>query len=152
MLDTALQLPAHRFVVAGPQYPAEITWPRNTERIEHLPPSEHRRFYNSQRFAMNITRADMIRAGYSPSVRLFEAAACGTPIISDYWEGIEEIFEVGREIFIARSSADTLRYLSEISEEESRLVGERARQKVLQYHTAAHRAEELVRYVSELRL
>jgi len=150
MLDAALQLPTNRFVVAGPQYPATLTWPENVERIEHLPPSAHRQFYNSQRFAMNITRADMIRAGHSPSVRLFEAAACGTPIISDYWEGIEEIFETGSEILISRSSEETIKYLTDTGEDERKKIGERARQKVLQHHTAAHRAGELLKYMSEV--
>ncbi len=49
------------------------------------------RFYNQQRFTLNVTRADMIAAGWSPSVRLFEAAACGTPIISDAWAGLESL-------------------------------------------------------------
>jgi spore maturation protein CgeB len=150
MLDAARQWPRGRFVVAGPQYPASINWPANTEYIHHLPPAEHRAFYNAQRFTQNITRADMLAAGYSPSVRLFEAAACGTPIISDYWEGLDSLFEFDREILVARTAADTLRYLRELSETERKAIGERARQKVLNAHTAAHRAKELEGYVSEL--
>ncbi len=149
MLDAAEKLSDGRFVVAGPQYPEDISWPPNVERIHHLPPAEHRKFYNSQRFTMNITRDDMIRAGYSPSVRLFEAAACGTPIISDYWEGIESIFEPGSEILISRSADDTTRYLREISEEERRALGTAARNRVMTNHTAAHRAQELENYYSE---
>jgi spore maturation protein CgeB len=143
MLDAAEKLPNKKFVVAGPQYPASVVWPKNVERIEHLPPSQHRTFYNSQRFTMNITRADMIKAGYSPSVRLFEAAACGTPIISDYWDGIDSIFEIGTEILISRSANDTMNFLTSISEGERKQIGERARKKVLEQHTAAHRALEL---------
>lgn len=88
----AVQFPSERFVVAGPQYPENFKWSTNVERINHLPPAEHRKFYNSQEFTLNVTRQDMIKAGYSPSVRLFEAAACGVPIISDYWDGIHSIF------------------------------------------------------------
>jgi spore maturation protein CgeB len=150
MLDAARQWPEGRFVVAGPQYPASVQWPANTAYMHHLPPAEHRTFYNSQRFTQNITRADMIRAGYSPSVRLFEAAACGTPIISDYWEGLETFFAVDSEILVSRSAVDTLRYLRELPEEERKAIGERARQKVLSCHTAAHRAAELEAYVREL--
>ncbi len=104
LLEPARQLPAMRFVVAGPQYPSHINWPANVERIAHLPPSRHPGFYNAQRFTLNITRADMILAGYSPSVRLFEAAACGVPIISDHWPGIESFFTPGEEIHIAASA------------------------------------------------
>src|SRR4051812_30067814 len=135
--------PAGRFVVAGPQYPTGIQWPQNVERITHLGPEDHRAFYNRQRFTLNVTRAAMVRAGYSPSVRLFEAAACGTPIISDAWPGLETLFEPGREILIAHSTAEALRILSETSESERRAIGERARRRVLAEHTAAHRAAEL---------
>lgn len=149
MVDAAVEYNEGRFVVAGPQYPQSIRWPSNIQRIEHLPPSEHRKFYNGQRFTMNITRADMIKAGYSPSVRLFEAAACGTPIISDYWEGIDSIFEIDKEILISRSAKDTLRYLKDISEEERIRIAERARKKVMDLHTAAQRATELENYYDE---
>jgi spore maturation protein CgeB len=148
MVDAANQS-SFRFVVAGPQYPASIVWPANVERIEHLPPSQHRGFYNSQRFTMNITRADMIRAGYSPSVRLFEAAACGTPVISDSWQGIEAIFEPGKEILISDSAEQTLNYLNNIREDERKAIGEAARQNVLTNHTAFHRAIELEKYYKE---
>jgi spore maturation protein CgeB len=150
LCQTAREMPFGRFVVAGPQYPKHILWPTNVQRINHLPPSGHKKFYNSQRFTLNITRADMIKAGYSPSVRLFEAAACGVPIISDYWKGIETIFEPGKEILISKSAEETLAYLNEITEEERTMIGENARQKTLMYHTARSRAQQLEQYTMEL--
>jgi spore maturation protein CgeB len=149
MLEPARTLSDHRFVVAGPQYPTAIAWPDNVARITHLPPRDHRAFYNAQRYTLNITRADMIRAGWSPSVRLFEAAACGTPIVSDYWDGIEEFFEPGRDILIAHSSEDTETYLHDVPEEDRVEIGRRGRERVLARHTAEHRAEELERYARE---
>lgn len=150
MIEPARRWEAGRMIVAGPQYPPGIRWPANIERIEHLPPAAHRDFYNRQRFTLNITRADMIQAGYSPSVRLFEAAACRTPIISDCWEGLDTFFEVDKEILVARSAEDTLRYLREMPEAERLAIGERAQQRVLAHHTAAHRAAELEGYAVEL--
>jgi spore maturation protein CgeB len=111
----------------------------------------HRRFYNHQRFTLNVTRADMVASGYSPSVRLFEAAACGVTIITDPWAGLEEFFEPGREILIAHSTAGVLEILHNAPETELRKIGARARQRVLAYHTADHRAQELERHVDELR-
>ncbi|HEX3130214.1 MAG TPA: glycosyltransferase [Thermoanaerobaculia bacterium] len=139
-----------RFVVAGPQYPDSIRWPRNVKRFQHLEPKKHRRFYNQQRFTLNVTRADMIAAGWSPSVRLFEAAACGTPIISDSWPGLESIFRIGEEILIARSSTQVLQYLQDVPERERRALSQRARKRVLAEHTAAHRARELEGYAISL--
>ncbi len=139
-----------RFVVAGPQFPRQIRWPRNVRRITHLSPERHRGFYNAQRFTLNITRAPMVEAGYSPSVRLFEAAACGTPVITDYWNGLDEFFTPDEEILVARSSKDTLHYLKDLPQAERDLIGERARRRALTSHTARHRAIQLESYIAEL--
>lgn len=138
---------AGRFVVAGSLYPEDISWPRNVKRIEHLPPGRHREFYCSQRFTLNITRINMIKAGFSPSVRLFEAAGCGTPIISDYWDGINSVFRPGEEILIARTENDVISYLLNLSAAECERLSRNARTRVLAEHTAAHRAESLEQYV-----
>ncbi len=140
-----------RFVVAGPQYPPGIGWPSNVERIEHLPPNEHRAFYNRQRFTLNLTRADMVASGWSPSVRLFEAAACGAPIISDAWPGIDTLFEPGTEILIARSAEEVLTVVRGLSEQRRRAVGAAARRRVLSAHTASHRAAEFEAFIDEAR-
>lgn len=150
LVEPAARWPRGRFVVAGPQYPETIRWPSNVQRIEHLSPREHCDFYNSQRYTLNITRADMIKAGYSPSVRLFEAAACGTPIISDYWPGLEQFFEIGNEILVAHTTEDALHFLKEIPEVERKTLGERARKAILSKHTASHRAFELESHVLQL--
>jgi spore maturation protein CgeB len=134
--------------VAGPQYPRDIRWPGNVARMEHVAPSHHVSFYNAQRFALNVTRADMMRAGWSPSVRLFEAAACGTPVISDVWAGIEDFFVPGREILLARTDEEALAYVRDTPDEVRRRIGEAARARVLRDHTAAHRVRELEGYLS----
>jgi spore maturation protein CgeB len=138
------------FVIAGAQYPHGLAWPANVEHVVHLPPAQHRPFYNRQRFTLNVTRRDMIEAGYSPSVRLFEAAACATPIISDAWDGLDTIFTPGREILIARHAADTLAYLRDLPESDRVAIAQRARAVVLESHTSAHRATELEQWVAEV--
>jgi spore maturation protein CgeB len=143
LIEPARRAPQRRFSVAGPQYPEAIEWPAKLERIEHVAPGDHPRFYASQRFTLNVTRAEMRAAGWSPSVRLFEAAACGVPVISDRWEGLDQIFVPGEEILIADSGEDVLRYLDEVGEEERRAIGARARRRVLAEHTAARRCEQL---------
>jgi spore maturation protein CgeB len=150
LIKTAQRWPEGRFVVAGAQYPKSLAWPGNVKRIEHLPPRKHRGFYNRQRFTLNITRADMISAGYSPSVRLFEAAACGTPIITDAWPGLETFFIPGREILVGRSTAEMLHLIQETPRDVAVAIGQAARANVLSRHTAAHRAEELERYLAEV--
>ncbi|MGK2910142.1 MAG: CgeB family protein [Sphingobium sp.] len=139
LLETARTRPDLRFAVAGPQYPEDIEWPPNVERIHHLPPAEHAAFYSASRYTLNVTRADMVAAGWSPSVRLFEAAACATPIISDIWAGLDSLFQPAAEIILATSSADVTEALGQ----DGRQLGEAARQRVLAAHSAEHRAVEL---------
>ena len=140
-----------RFVVAGPQYPDAIAWPANVARIEHLPPAEHRAFYNRCRWALNVTRTDMVEAGYSPSVRLFEAAACGTPVVSDAWEGLGDFFKIGKEIVVARTTDEALAAVRDTPAAEAAAIGAAAREAVLKKHTAAHRAAELEGYLKDLK-
>jgi spore maturation protein CgeB len=149
LIEPAARWPFRRFVVAGPQYPDSIEWPANVERTMHLPPAEHVEFYNAQRFTLNVTRAAMVRAGHSPSVRLFEAAACGVAVISDPWVGLDELFRPGEDILVAETTEDVLRILRHVSEEEARAIGERARRRVLAEHTSERRAEELERHLRE---
>ena len=148
-LAAARACPEGRFAVAGPQYPECVTWPDNVERIEHLAPRDHPGFYAASRFTLNVTRRDMIAAGYAPSVRLFEAAACGTPIISDRWPGLATIFEPEREILLADGTPEVLAYIREMPDAERKAVARRARDRVLMAHTSAHRAGEFERHVAE---
>jgi spore maturation protein CgeB len=147
--EVARRLPHRRFCVAGPQYPESIKWPGNVERMDHVPPAEHRAFYAASRFTLNVTRADMIQAGWSPSVRLFEAAACATPVISDVWDGLAELLAPGREILLAHSTDDVIAALEGIAEPQRRAIGTASRARVLAAHTARHRAEELERHLKE---
>ncbi|WP_419808326.1 CgeB family protein [Sphingomonas sp.] len=140
LIDAARAAPDRRFVVAGPQYPDTIDWPANVERIDHLPPSEHAAFYSASRWTLNVTRADMIARGWSPSVRLFEAAACATPIVSDRWDGLDRLLAPDREIVLADTTADVLAALDRT---DAVAIGEAGRARVLAEHTAAHRAAEL---------
>jgi spore maturation protein CgeB len=149
LLKPARRWPAGRFSVAGAQYPESIQWPDNVARAEHLPPDAHRGYYNSQRFTLSVTRADMVANGYSPSVRLFEAAACGVPIITDPWPGMGEFFTPGSEVLVARSTEEILHFLHDLDPEQRSRIAASARERVRRMHTAAHRATELEAYIRE---
>jgi spore maturation protein CgeB len=150
LIEPARMMSDGDFAVAGPQYPEEIEWPENVERIEHVAPADHPGFYASQRFTLNVTRAPMRAAGWSPSVRLFEAAACAVPVISDRWDGLDRLFTPGEEILVADSAADVVRYLTETGEDKRLALGERARARVLAEHTAERRCEQLEAAVAEM--
>ena len=144
LIEPARRMPGHRFVVAGPQYPDTIDWPANVERIDHLAPDEHAAFYSRQRFTLSVTRRDMVAAGWSPSVRLFEAAACGVPIVTDPWPGVADFFPPGRAIHVAERTEDVCALLAGDDETGRRAVAAAAREIVASAHTGAARARDFL--------
>jgi spore maturation protein CgeB len=146
---TAALLPERRFLVAGPQYPVETMWRTNVDRVIHVSPRDHPSFYSSSRFTLNLTRAEMVAAGYSPSVRLFEASACGAAILSDAWDGLAEFLTPGEEILLPRDEYEAASILRNLSEEERIRFGRRARERVLSEHTSRHRAAEFENVVAQ---
>jgi spore maturation protein CgeB len=147
----ARQLGAGRFIVAGPQYPNSTHWPENVRRVEHLEPKYHPPLYSSSRLVLNVTRRDMVMAGYSPSVRLFEAAACGAAIVSDNWPGLDQFFTPGAEILLASDRADSLRYLRGFDSRELRRMGEAARARIQAEHSSRRRAQQFEELIASAR-
>ncbi|MBA3914646.1 MAG: glycosyltransferase [Acidobacteriales bacterium] len=147
--EPARRLPTRKFLLAGPQYPETLEWPRNVRHIPHLEPKLHPAFYSSSRFTLNLTRRDMVAAGYSPSVRLFEAAGSGAAILSDYWPGLETFFTPDEEILLPRSAEDVVRCLEHTSDEQVKHIAARAEARVAAEHSSLKRAEEFEKFVSE---
>jgi spore maturation protein CgeB len=143
-VEPARRLPDRRFVMGGAMYPHEFPWTKNIHFMRHLSPEEHAAFYCSSRLTLNVTRAAMADMGYCPSGRLFEAAACGTPILSDWWEGLDEFFTPGAEILTARDTGEAMAALA-CSDEQLQAMARRARERVLDEHTAEHRLRDFER-------
>lgn len=143
LVEPAQRRAADRFWVVGSLYPADVRWPPNVAHHDHLPPRAHPGFYCANRLTLNITRQAMVQAGYSPSVRVFEAASCGTPIVSDRWPGLEGFLTPGEEILVADGAADVLDALA-CDDAELTRIARAARERVLGAHTCTHRAAELV--------
>jgi spore maturation protein CgeB len=143
LMEPARELTRQSFAVVGAQYPKDIVWPGNVMHIGHLSPQKHAQFYGRQRFTLNVTRADMRAAGHSPSVRLFEAAACGTPIISDRWPGLEEVLTPDEQILVVDDTDEVIRALTQMEESERLRIACSARERVLAEHSGSHRAVEL---------
>ena len=92
-IEPARRRPDRRFVIGGSQYPIDFPWTDNIYYVRHMPPPLHPAFYSSSAITLNVTRGAMAEMGYCPPGRLFEAAACGAPIVSDTWDGLETFFE-----------------------------------------------------------
>ena len=148
LIEPAQHRPAQRFLIGGAQYPAEFPWHSNIFFVRHLPPSEHPAFYSSSRLTLNITRAAMARMGWCPSGRLFEAAACGVPILSDSWPGLEEFLAPGSEILVAETREDAIAAL-DLSAGELARIARAAQERTLAEHTADQRVRELERLLDD---
>ncbi len=142
-VEPARRRPADRFVIGGAQYPAQFPWTANTWFVQHLPPARHPAFYCSSRLTLNVTRAAMAQMGHCPSGRLFEAAACATPILTDRWDGLEQFFTPGEEILVAAGTAEAMAAL-DTSDSELASIARRARERALAEHTAQRRARQMV--------
>ena len=143
-VEPARERLAERFLIGGAQYPADFPWSDNIYFVRHLPPSEHAAFFSSSRLTLNVTRASMAENGWCPSGRLFEAAACGSAVLSDPWPGLEEFFTPGSEILLTSRKGDTLAAM-DMDDAEIARIGRAARQRVLDQHTSHHRACEFER-------
>jgi spore maturation protein CgeB len=141
-VEPARRLPARRFLIGGAQYPKDFPWAANIFFVRHLPPPQHPAFFSSSRLTLNVTRRAMAEMGWCPSGRLFEAAACRTPILSDTWEGLEEFYRPGEEILIAEDSATAMAAL-ELDEAALGRIARRARERTLDEHGSDRRAAEL---------
>ncbi len=135
----ARRRPERRFLIGGAQYPQDFPWTDNIFFVRHLPPPEHPAFFASSRLTLNVTRQAMAEMGWCPSGRLFEAAACGVPILSDWWEGLDAFFEPGRDVLVGRTSEDAVAAL-DLGDAELKRMAANARERVLAEHTSAQRA------------
>lgn len=138
--------PRQRFVLGGSGYPADFPWTENIYFMRHVAPADHPAFFCSSRLTLNVTRGDMAAMGWCPSGRLFEAAACGVPIVSDAWAGLDRFFAPGKEILLASEEGDVVAALA-LSDAELRRIADAAYTRVLSEHSSAARAQELVRMI-----
>jgi spore maturation protein CgeB len=149
-LEPARNLPQNRFLLAGSMYPWQWQWPENVAKLEHVTPSDHAALYSSSRLTLNITRPEMARWGYCPSGRFFEAAACGTPIVTDWFEGLDRFFSVGddRELLLASSPQEVIDAINLLAGELQQ-IADRARERTLREHTGEQRARELISAIEQ---
>jgi spore maturation protein CgeB len=148
LLEPSRRHPEKLFLLAGSLYPWNWEWPENVRRMEHVAPGDHASFYSSSRLTLNITRGEMAANGWCPSGRFFEAAACGTPLITDKWEGLDSFFNLQSELRVVASAEDVEAALSS-PDSELQSMALRARQRTLDEHAGNVRARQLLQYIEE---
>jgi spore maturation protein CgeB len=92
----------------------------------------------------------MAANGWCPSGRFFEAAACGTPLITDAWEGLDSFFDLHSELRVVANAEDVEAAL-DTADNELQSMAARAMQRTLDEHTGNVRARQLLQYIEEAR-
>ena len=149
-IQPAKRSPDRRFLIGGAQYPDAFPWTENIYFTGHLEPAQHPSFFCSGRATLNVTRRAMAEYGFCPSGRLFEAAACGVPLLTDGWEGLDRFFTPGSEILRVDTPEEVLNTLC-LSDIELRRVAEAAQVRVSQEHTADCRVRDLEQILGDLK-
>jgi spore maturation protein CgeB len=150
LVEPAKRFPRLRFLIGGSMYDGCFPRQPNIFMLSHVAPAKHPAFYCSAKLNLNVTRQAMADNGYCPSGRLFEAAACGAAILSDWWEGLDTFFESNSEILLAETTEEAIDALERSPEELTR-IGRAAREKVLERHTADARVSDLENILSTFR-
>lgn len=141
-LRAAELLPDRRFLLGGSGW-HDKPLPSNVNYVGHLYTSDHNAFNCTPRMVLNVTRDSMVRFGFSPATRVFEAAGAAACLITDYWEGIEYFFEPGSEVLVARNGEEVAEHVRTVTPEHARAIGQAAYRRVLRDHTYAERAAQL---------
>jgi len=149
-VEPARARPALRFLIGGAQYPDSFPWTKNIYFVRHLPPADHPAFFSSGRLTLNVTREAMAAVGWCPSGRLFEAAACGAPILTDSWPGLDAFFEPGEEVLVAGTREEAVDAL-DLGDADLRRIAARARERTLAEHTSERRVLDLERALDAAR-
>lgn len=156
LIEPSRRAPDLRFSLYGVRYPAEvlaamrecgICW--NGWLPNYLAPE----VYGSSKMTLHIPRKEYVEAlRGTPTIRVFEALACGIPMISAGWADDSGLFEDGTDylaVFSPSQMLEAVRWLAEDAEARERLSCH-GRETVLERHTCDHRAAELVETIGNL--
>jgi spore maturation protein CgeB len=138
----AAMLPHHRFLLGGAGWHGKIL-PANVFRIGHIGADQHNAFFSSGLATLIITRGSMVRYGYAPPARIFEAAGAGACLITDAAEGIEQFLEPGCEVMVAADGEEVAYLVANLTPDDARGIAAAARARILAHHTYERRARQV---------
>lgn len=143
------RLPQFAFHVGGGRFGVDLG---NAKLVGDLSYSQFRDFVCRSIVNLNITRWSHTRVYASSTSRPFELAALEACVVSQPYNGIEEWFDIGREILVVNSAneaVETYRWLVD-DRQEAVEFGKRARRHILKEHTFQSRALQLIGAIKNL--
>jgi len=141
-IEPALREPSRRFLLGGSGWNTR-NLPENVRAIGHVPTRDHNAFNTSALAVLNVARDSMAAIGFSPATRVFEAAGAAACLITDAWKGIELFLTPDTEVLVARDGRDVAYYLTRLTPERARSIGEAARRRVVAEHTYERRGAQV---------
>jgi glycosyltransferase involved in cell wall biosynthesis len=131
------------FALGGRDFRGDIG---NARLIGDVPFNVFPSAISAGRINVNITRRTHASVFASSSCRPFELAASGAAIVSNPYEGIERWFEPGRELLVVSTAEEALAAYRDLLDDPAQAaeMGRRARERVLDEHTYAHRARRVL--------
>jgi len=142
--------------VHGVRYPKEAIASLAAANIEYagwLPNYEVPQIFSRFKLTIHIPRRPYVKALPGiPTIRVFEALACGIPLISAPWNDIESLFTPGKDFLIANTGEEMKRHLQDLLQDEQKRkeLALHGRQTILTRHTCTHRVDELLKIYTEL--
>lgn len=143
--------------IYGVRYPESAKAALADAGIEYagwLPNFEAPEIFSRFKVTVHVPRRPYVNALRGiPTIRPFEALACGIPLVSSPWHDVENLFEPGSDFRVAQDGEEMKHHLSALVADESqrRLLAERGLARIQSRHTCAHRVDELERIYAELR-
>ncbi|HEX8830938.1 MAG TPA: glycosyltransferase [Longimicrobium sp.] len=154
-LDSARALKELKFVAHGVRYPdyalAELA-DAGVEFRGWAPSVQVPEVFARSRVTLHVPRRAYVQAlAGIPTIRVFEALACGIPLVSAPWSDAESLFRAG-DYAVAQSPAEMRDALLRLSRDEdaARAQAERGLETILARHTCEHRAAQLLGIIAEL--
>jgi spore maturation protein CgeB len=145
-----------RATVYGVRYPPHAIRELEDAGVRYggwLPNYEVPRVFARHRLTVHVPRRPYVKALPGiPTIRPFEAMACGIPLVSAPWDDVEGLFRPGHDFLIAQDGADMTRHLARLlaRPEEAAAMAARALANIRARHTCAHRVQELLAIHREL--
>jgi spore maturation protein CgeB len=155
LLRPAEELRQYRFAIYGVRYPADALRALEHAGVEYggyLPNLEGPATYAASRITMHIPRQQYAGAMAGiPTIRVFEALACGIPLISAPWPDTEHLFREG-DLCYVRNTSESIAAMEHLLSDERAAAEQASRglQTVLARHTCMHRAQELTAICEEV--
>ncbi|QQO23350.1 glycosyltransferase [Bradyrhizobium diazoefficiens] len=140
-LDVVRHSPGKTFVLGGSGWETKNT-PANLRKVGHVGTGDHNAFFGSGLATLNVNRDSMVRYGFSPPTRVFEAIGAGACLITDQWDGIDHFLEPGHEVLVAANGTEVAEHLTSLRPDVARAIAARARARILSHHTYRHRARQ----------